>query len=233
MLAFIIFGTRGVRSTIKEGKFLCPQCQEFTPYKHKKVTQFFTLYFIPLIPLGSKGTYVECQQCRNTFVERVLELSQLQANQTRVQNQNPALEVEEAEVIIEQKQIEKPVMAEFLSEKQKAIKKLLILMILADGKVENSEISAFHKVYKQTTGLVVNDIYNEIEEVKLENKSARQYLKEISHLLNDEGKKEIIKSGMMIAAADGHIDPTELNMITDFGKALGMSQSEIKDTVRS
>lgn len=233
MLAFIIFGTRGVRSTIKEGKFLCPQCQEFTPYKHKKVTQFFTLYFIPLIPLGSKGTYVECQQCRNTFVERVLELSQLQANQTRVQNQNPALEVEEAEVIIEQKQIEKPVMAEFLSEKQKAIKKLLILMILADGKVENSEISAFHKVYKQTTGLVVNDIYNEIEEVKLENKSARQYLKEISHLLNDEGKKEIIKSGMMIAAADGHIDPTELNMITDFGKALGMSQSEIKDIVRS
>lgn len=223
MLAFIIFGTRGVRSTIKEGKFLCPQCQSFTPYKHKKVTQFFTLYFIPLIPLGSRGTYVECQQCRNTFVERVLELSQIVAQQPKVEEQ-----VAE-EIIQNTKHIEPPV--EFLSEKQKAIKKLLILMILADGKIENSEIAAFHKIYKQTTGLTVNDIYKEIDEVKIENKSARQYLKEIEHLLNDEGKIEIIKSGMMIAAADGHIDPSELSMITSFGKALGMSQSQIKEIV--
>lgn len=234
MLAFIIFGTRGVRSTIKEGKFLCPQCQEFTHYKHKKVTQFFTLYFIPLIPLGSKGTYVECQQCRNTFIERVLELSQLQSEQPRVQEAKVVQKIDDAVVIPEQKLVEnKPAPVEFQSEKQKAIKKLLILMILADGKVENSEISAFHRIYKETTGLVVNDIYKEIEDVKVENKSARQYLKEIAHLLNDEGKKEIIKSGMMIAAADGHIDPTELNMISSFGKALGMSHSEIKDIVRS
>lgn len=234
MLAFIIFGTRGVRSTIKEGKFLCPQCQEFTPYKHKKVTQFFTLYFIPLIPLGSKGTYVECQHCKNTFIERVLQLSQVPVQQQHIQSTDRVKEVEEAILVTETKQIEKklaPVV--FLSEKQKAIKKLLILMILADGKVENSEISAFHKIYKEKTGLVVDDIYKEIEEVKIENKSARQYLKEISHLLNDEGKREIIKSGMMIAAADGHIDPTELNMISSFGKALGMNQTEIKDIVRS
>ena len=234
MLAFIIFGTRGVRSTIKEGKFLCPQCQEFTHYKHKKVTQFFTLYFIPLIPLGSKGTYVECQQCKNTFIERVLELSQIPTEQPRVQEAQIVNEIEEAVLVAETKKIvNKTEPVEFLSEKQKAIKKLLILMILADGKVENAEISAFHKIYKETTGLVVNDIYQEIEEVKIENKSAKQYLKEISHLLNDEGKREIIKSGMMIAAADGHIDPTELNMISTFGKALGMNQSEIKDIVRS
>ena len=231
MLAFIIFGTRGIRSTIKEGKFLCPQCQEFAPYKHKKVTQFFTLYFIPLIPLGSKGTYVECQQCRNTFVERVLELSHIQAEQPRIQENQVVNQIEEAVVVNKIEENIPP--KEFLSEKQKAIKKLLILMILADGKVENAEISAFHSIYKETTGLVVNDIYREIDDVKIENKSARQYLKDIAHLLNDEGKREIIKSSMMIAAADGHIDPTELNMISSFGKALGMSHSEIKEIVKS
>ena len=74
MIAFIIFGTRGIRSTVKEGRFYCPQCDGEVPYKHKKVTQFFTLYFIPLIPLGNKGEYVECQSCKNTYIERILEM---------------------------------------------------------------------------------------------------------------------------------------------------------------
>ena len=116
MLAFIIFGTRGVKSTIKEGKFACPQCQSFTQYKHKKVTKFFTLYFIPLIPLGSQGTYVECQQCRNTFIERVLELSQIREEQPQVQNQNqPKIEGGRAQCEQESKRVEeKPVKVVFL-----------------------------------------------------------------------------------------------------------------------
>jgi uncharacterized tellurite resistance protein B-like protein len=233
MLAFIIFGTRGIRSTIKEGKFACPQCQTFTHYKHKKVTNFFTLYFIPLIPLGSKGTYVECQQCRNTFIERVLELSQVRTEQPKVQSQTqPRIQENEKPLVGVTKNLdEKSGPVEFLSEKQKAIKKLLILMILADGKVENEEIAAFHKIYKNTTGLVVNNIYYEIEQVKTENKSARQYLKEVAHLLNDEGKIEIIQSGMMIAAADGNVDPTELNMLATFGKALGLNNTQVKEII--
>lgn len=71
----IIFGTRGVKSTMEEGTFHCPQCNVDKNYKHKKVTNFFTLYFIPLIPLGKVGEYVECQTCRGTFVPRVLELT--------------------------------------------------------------------------------------------------------------------------------------------------------------
>ena len=95
MLAFIIFGTRGIRSTIKEGQFACPQCASQQPYKHKKVTQFFTLYFIPLIPLGKKGDYIECQKCRNTFVERVLgneqvvDVKENEPSSPKMEKQNP------------------------------------------------------------------------------------------------------------------------------------------------
>ncbi len=230
MLAFIIFGTRGVKSTIQEGTFLCPQCQDFTPYKHKKVTKFFTLYFIPLIPLGSQGTYVECQHCRNTFIERVLELSRIQAAQSQI-NERDQNQISEQKVIEPSREESSSNNSGelFLSEKQKAIKKLMILMILADGKIENEEITTFHKVYKETTGLVVNDIYKEIDIVKSENKSARLYLKEVAPMLNSDGKTEILKSAMRIAAADGHIDPTELNMISGLGKALGLNQSQIKE----
>ena len=69
----IIFGTTGVKTTIKEGNFHCPQCNTQTKYRHRKVNKFFTLYFIPLIPLGSAGEFVECRCCKGTFVPRVLE----------------------------------------------------------------------------------------------------------------------------------------------------------------
>ncbi|WP_367890590.1 zinc-ribbon domain-containing protein [Sinomicrobium kalidii] len=68
----IIFGTRGISSTQTSGKFHCPQCNAQQSYKRKKVTKFFTLYFIPLIPLGKRGEYVECTTCKTTFYTGIL-----------------------------------------------------------------------------------------------------------------------------------------------------------------
>jgi len=238
MVALIIFGTRGVRSTVKEGTFFCPQCISEKNYKHKKVTQFFTLYFIPLIPLGNKGEYVECMTCRNTYIERVLHM-------------RPTIDVTEKQAMPspEEKserfsepaaQIAAPVeassgasKAEILSEKQKAVKKLLIMMILADGRVEDAEIHMFHKVYREICNGVVADIYREIDAVKTENKLPHQYLREVSAFLNDEGKKDIIKASMMIAASDGDIDPSEVRMVENFGKALELKPAEVKEIISS
>jgi hypothetical protein len=68
----IIWGTTNLKSTVGTGIFNCPQCQSEAPYTLKKATQFFTLYFIPLIPLGSQGQFVECNQCKGTFTEEIL-----------------------------------------------------------------------------------------------------------------------------------------------------------------
>ena len=157
MLAFIIFGTRGVRSTVKEGTFFCPQCNSDKGYKHKKVTQFFTLYFIPLIPLGNKGEYVECKSCNNTFVERVLSIQKPSIDVSEQQRQAPVAPTPEKKVAVAAAVGAAAAAASvpaasnepILSEKQKAIKKLMIMMILADGRVEDAEIRAFHKVYKE------------------------------------------------------------------------------------
>ncbi|NOQ73316.1 MAG: zinc-ribbon domain-containing protein [Crocinitomix sp.] len=246
MLGFIIFGTRGVRSTMQEGQFYCPQCDGQTRFKQKKVTKFFTLYFIPLIPLGSKGSYVECQSCRNTYVDRILETRQeidiTDLPESKKQIEKPIarvsaaprkeltlaekLEAEEKHLAQESQEIAAKV--DIPSEKQKVIKKLLIMMILADGKVEDSEIHMFHKVYRKTTGATVADIYKEIEIVRSENKPPYQYLRQVSAYLNDEGKTDIIKASMMIAAADGDIDPTEISMVQNFGKALELKPAQVK-----
>ena len=34
--------------------------------------RFFTLYFIPLIPMGRAGEFIECQSCAGTFAKEIL-----------------------------------------------------------------------------------------------------------------------------------------------------------------
>ena len=235
MLGLIIFGTRGVRSTVEEGQFYCPQCDGQQPYKLKKVTQFFTLYFIPLIPLGQKGRYVECQSCRNTYIERILEMratidvSDRPQAKPQVENR-PQIEVKEQIPASYQTTSEAPrnTDEELLPTKQIAIKKLLIMMILADGVVDDQEISVFHKVYKETTGAYVANIYNEIDVVQGKNEKPEAYLQSVSALLNEEGKRDVIKACMMIAAADGDIDASEVKMVQKFGELLELRPADVK-----
>ena len=68
----IIFGTRVKYKTIGEGQFFCPKCQQTRAYVHKKASRYFALYFVPLVPMGSLGEYVECQTCHTTFKPDVL-----------------------------------------------------------------------------------------------------------------------------------------------------------------
>ncbi len=69
----IIFGTRGVTSTKGNGRFFCPQCGHERPYEAKRMRRFFTLYFIPVIPLDVLQEWVECAQCRQAFKPEVLQ----------------------------------------------------------------------------------------------------------------------------------------------------------------
>ena len=68
----IIFGTRGVTYSKGSGEFFCPQCRTRTRYAHKRERRFFTLYFIPVIPLSLHREFVECGSCRRTYRMDVL-----------------------------------------------------------------------------------------------------------------------------------------------------------------
>lgn len=72
-MPFIIWGSRGITSTVESGNFFCPNCNTECEYDLKQVRPFFTLFFIPIFPTGDAQRYVECAQCRQTFFERVLE----------------------------------------------------------------------------------------------------------------------------------------------------------------
>ncbi|MEY9906762.1 tellurite resistance protein [Catenulispora sp. MAP12-49] len=68
----IIWGWKTVFRVIGSGVFSCPTCGTDRNYERRKAQRFFTLFFIPLIPLKTVGEFVRCTYCKNDFRDSVL-----------------------------------------------------------------------------------------------------------------------------------------------------------------
>ena len=63
----IIWGLRVVFRTIGQGTFHCQRCGGAREYQHRSGRRFFTLFFIPVIPLDKVGEHVQCTACRTRY----------------------------------------------------------------------------------------------------------------------------------------------------------------------
>ena len=201
----IIFGTRGVTSTAASGSFFCPHCNDQLAYKHKRVRRFFTLYFIPVIPLDQLGEYIECQRCRNTF-------------QTRVLDYNPQVST-----------------AQFEAEFHQAVKRVMVQMMLADGVVDDQEVQTIREIYSRVAGTDIseNDVQAEIEKAKADGRGIEQYLSGLAGNLNDPGKELVVKAAFFVAIADGVFQDEEQVLLGTIGKALYMTPAHIRGVIES
>lgn len=200
----IIFGTRGVTSTRERGRFHCPSCLGEKPYAHKGVRRFFTLYFIPVIPLNQLGEYVECGSCKGTYRTEVLDL-------------DPASQQRDFE-------------AEFAT----AVRRVMAIMALADGTVDDEEIVAMAKVAADLTGAAVADaaMRAEVEAARREARPLADYLESTAPLLNERGKEQVLRAAIAVAAADGHVDASERDLLAEVGRELDMAPAHFKGVLQ-
>jgi hypothetical protein len=68
-LSVFFFGSVGT------GAFHCPRCGGDRHYKQKVGRRWFTLFFLPVIPLNEVGRVVECQTCKTRFENSVLRVA--------------------------------------------------------------------------------------------------------------------------------------------------------------
>ena len=68
----IIFGLRVFYRTIAQGTFYCRRCGGDRQYRKRSGRRWFTLFFLPVIPLNSVGEYIQCTTCRTRYVTDVL-----------------------------------------------------------------------------------------------------------------------------------------------------------------
>ncbi len=70
----LIFGLSVFFRTVDEGIFHCPNCGGDRGYRLRAGRRWFTLFFVPVIPLARLGEAVECNSCRTRFNKAVLRL---------------------------------------------------------------------------------------------------------------------------------------------------------------
>ncbi len=70
---FFLFGLTSRRSTVDTGEFHCPNEGATRSYRHTRALRWFTLFFIPVLPLNTQGESVRCQGCGATYGPDVLE----------------------------------------------------------------------------------------------------------------------------------------------------------------
>ena len=197
----IIYGIRGLKSKVSTGEFYCPQCSQGRPQQWYKVRRWFTLYFIPIIPLKIVGQYLECQTCLGTFDTEALNLGP---------------DHYEAEG------------RKFEAEFQKAMKTTMLLMMLADGKIDPSEIEVVRSIFEQLTGeeypaeLLIDDVKG----LEAKHIDINHYLTDIGGRLNDGGKASVFQAAVLVAQADGEVAQAEEKLLKSTYKALGLSRSQ-------
>jgi uncharacterized tellurite resistance protein B-like protein len=201
----IIFGTTGVTSNKDKGQFFCPSCREEGHYTHKKVRRFFTLYFIPLVPLDVAGQYVECDKCFDTFQLAVLESP---SDQQGRENEAVYLAV---------------------------IKKVMLHMLLADGVIDEDEVLVYREIYQKVSGQPLSEelASKEIQAVEHTNEDLIRYLVEMRGFLNEEGKNTIVQAAYYVALSDGEFHEDEKFLIRCVAKALEVSDAHLTELLQS
>lgn len=201
----IIWGSKAVTGTIGSGNFHCPACATPRPFEQKRVRRFFTVYFIPLFPTSTLGQYVECRGCRGTFELGVL-------------SYDPAAEIQRAEAL-------------FMT----AVKQIMIHLCLADGSIDQSEVAQIQAIYEQLTGSRISEseLREEIDAISKSPPTLYTLIDQLSGQLNDSGKETAIRSAYLIAAADGHVDQSEMEMIQRIAHRLGISPAHLNGIIAS
>ena len=198
----IIFGTKGRSIKMDSGEFHCPNCNTPRTYNKKYVQDWFTLYFIPTFPVGSKkNEHIECEECSSIYHLDVID-------------HKPGLNDEE-----------------MASEYEKALRNVLCLMIIADNKVEDEEVKTVSDIFNKLTNnkkLSKAKIDKTIIKLKKDDLTVDEYLKDIRPYLNPEHRELIIKAMYYVAGSDGHLDDRESELLMYTAKVLEMTPAHIK-----
>lgn len=200
---FFIAGIERRATTLGQGIFYCPTCDQERSYEHKVVKKSATFFFIPVMGLGELGRYIECQYCGETFREEVLDY-----------RSDPSADEVEAEF-------------------RKAVKYVIVAMSLSDGEMVRSEIQAISSITQELTGHPMTDeeLNNLVDQVKKDDNTIVEHLESVALFLNETGKDLVIKALLHVGAADERFDKRELVMIAKASDALNISNAHLKGII--
>jgi len=149
------------------------------------------------------GEYIECGGCRGTYKPAVLAY-------------DPSKDQARDE-------------AEFLS----AMRRVMVMMMLADGVIDENEIKTIQEVFGKIAKRDIQrpEIEKEIAAAKAGGPSVEEYCKKMSGFLNDAGKEMVVRAAFLVAAADGKFEEEEKALLSRMAKALELSAAHYRGII--
>lgn len=199
----IIFGTRPISSTKDRGEFFCPQCEGKKSFRRRRVRSFFHIYFIPLFPVSGGQDYVKCDACKGDFQVAVLDYDPEQA------------------------------LKQFDEAFHIAVEFVIVTMIAADSEIDPQEVDRAQQIVFEGTGIKIpaDQIIASATEALDGRIPMDAALRDISQHVNEHGKELLIRVALDIAASDGEIVESEIELIERMAIALGMSAAHLNGIV--
>ena len=74
-MLLILFGTQDRRKVVADGQFICAKCGVRREYEVISIKEWFTLFFIPILPTANnegREEFVECKTCKKVYDADVL-----------------------------------------------------------------------------------------------------------------------------------------------------------------
>lgn len=200
----IIWGSRGRTSVVDEGQFQCPRCRSSQPYKLKRVQRWFTLYFIPIFPMGLLGEYAECGQCLTTWKTEVLQAGP---------PPDPADSVQE--------------------ELRRAMRRSMAMVLLASGRDDPAGIDAGSRAFRKQVGMSMPDaeLSRELKDVKEQGIDVQRYLANFGAHLSAQQKENLVTAACEVALFDGPLEPGEQEAVSSIAQALGVTDAHLRGII--
>ena len=199
---FIIFGTRGIKHTVKDSAVLsnsCPNCSQGS-LVNKLYRRWFKLFFIPVIPLDVIDRFYACDKCNSAYNESIKNI--LEQSKTEIEENQRQAKLTFAKALIASMTHMAVIDNEFAAEEEREIM---------------DAISNFTEFKDE-----LNNIHTAIKATKNENNQVFNYLNEARKEQSSEALINILAQAAVVLLADGSIEKEEEDLMKEYLIACGL-----------
>lgn len=199
---FIIFGTRGIKHTVSESPVLtnsCPNCAKGN-LVNKLYRRWFTLFFIPVIPLDTMDRFYECDSCKSAYNETIKTI--LQRSEKEIEENNRKAKLVFGKALIAAMTHMAIIDNDFAAEEEREI--MDAMKSFPDLK---EELMNIHELVKKD-GNKDNQVFDLLNTARTE--------------LSSEAVMNILAQAAVILLADGSIEKEEEDLMKEYLIACGM-----------
>jgi uncharacterized tellurite resistance protein B-like protein len=201
----LLFPATHSERTTDRGTFSCPSCRATCDFRRVVVGRVVRVFAIPL-PTGVYGEYIECVTCLSTFRPSALAF--------HGRDETPH---------------------SLTAEYERALLRVLALLVISDGHVDDAEISTVQRVFSAVTGklLTRETVLAEARDTASEPTTAARYLANVVGYLNDHGREQILRGAALVSGADGRVHHAEAELVRRFGAVLQLPEERVEYVLRA